>query len=81
VDANLAAKLSTPKVGLYAGKNIEVVKKLASLEGARAVKIFSTSPTHSEPSVEDQPLCNWQRKEYRLLLRKLLAMRLQKKNL
>jgi len=56
-EVNLATKLPTTKVGLHAGKDIEVVKKLASLEGTRGsvLKGTETLPTSlalSEHSIE-----------------------------
>jgi len=56
-EVNFATKLPIAKVDFHAGKDIEVVKKLASPEGARGsvlkgTETFPTSPTHSEHSVE-----------------------------
>ena len=52
-EVNLAAKLSTAKVGLHSSKDIEVIKRLASPEGVGgSVSKGSSSPTHSEHVVE-----------------------------
>jgi len=55
-EVNLSAKLSTAKASLHGGKDIEVVKRLSSPEGARGsvskgAKTFPASPTHSEHSI------------------------------
>jgi len=56
-EVNLAARLSTAKASLHGGKDIEVVKRLASPEGvaelvSKGAKTFPTSATHIENSVE-----------------------------
>jgi len=56
-EVNLATNLPTAKVSFHAGKDIEIIKKLASPEGAgelflKGTKMFPTSPAHSEHSIE-----------------------------
>ena len=56
-EVNLVTKLPTAKVSFYVGKDIEATKRLASLEGGgesvlRGTKTLSTSPAHSEHSIE-----------------------------
>ena len=54
---NLATKLLIAKVGFHISKDIEVLKKLASTEGAggsalKGTETLPTSPAHSEHLVE-----------------------------
>ena len=56
-EVNLATQLPMAKGGSHTGKDMKVVKKLTSLEGAResvlkGTEILPTSPTHSEHSIE-----------------------------
>ena len=56
-EVNLMTKLPIAKVGFHTGKDIEVVKKLASSERAagsvlKGTETLPTSPAHSEHSVE-----------------------------
>jgi len=56
-EVNLAVKLSTTRASLHDSKDIEVVKRLTSLEGVggsilKGAETFPASPVHSEHSVE-----------------------------
>jgi len=56
-EVNLAAKLLAAKASLHGGRDIEVVKMLASPKGvgesvSKGAKTFPISPTHREHSVE-----------------------------
>ena len=56
-EVNLATQLPTAKGGSHTGKDIKVVKKLTSPEGAgesvlKGTETLSISPAHSEHSIE-----------------------------
>ena len=56
-EVNLLTNLPTAKGGFHTGKDIEVIKKLASPDGAgesvlKGTETLPTSPTHSEHSIE-----------------------------
>ena len=52
-EINLSTRLPTVEVGFHIGKDIEVVKKLASPgRVGQSIETLPTSPAHSEHSVE-----------------------------